>query len=116
MEAELDLLRMATAMSRHASQKQTPDVTRAAKYQTSSGGQSLTIDANQVGEFGDSEGPSQATRSVVETRSHVLVPKEPKSERGGQVKGTQTGRFKGGIGETGGASRYQADLASPVTE
>ena len=107
---------MAAAVSRHTSQKPTPDAARAAKYQTSSGVKPLTIDMDPSGGLGDSEGPSQMTRSVPETWSHIPVPKWPKSERVGQSRGTQTGRFRGaGIGEMEGVSRYRAGRA-PGTE
>ena len=107
---------MVAAVSRHTSQKPTPDATRTAKYLRSSGVEPLTIDVDPSGRPGDSEGPSQTTRSVPETWSHIPVPKWPKSERVGQSRGTQTGRFRGGgIGEVGGASRYRAD-GTPGTE
>jgi len=103
---------MAAAVSRHTSQKLTPDATRAAKYQTSSGVGPLTIDVDPSGRSGDSEGPSQMARSVPETWSHIPVPKWQKSEREGQSRGIQTGKFEGGgIREVGGALRYRADRA-----
>jgi len=95
---------MAAAVSRHTSQKLTPDTTRAAKYQTSSGIGPLTIDVDPSGRSGDSEGPSQMARLVLETWSHIPVPKWPKSE-GRPVQGyTDEG---GEIREVGGASRYR---------
>lgn len=110
VEADLENLKMVAAISRHTNQKPTPDVTRTAKYQPSSGVEPSTINGDPSRRLGDSEGPSQMMRSVPETWSHIPVPTWPKSERAGQSRGTQMGRFRGGrIGEVCGASRYRED-------